>query len=91
METGYLQKESFYTFTEVKTFNIAKEMTTVIIDDSDVMVEPFITYARTLPFTTVIDEKKQSFEAAVAECNGHQASGFFDELRRQVKEHFQHA
>jgi len=35
--------------------------------------------------------KKKSFEEAVVECNGRPASEFFDELRRQVKEHFKNA
>ena len=39
----------------------------------------------------VAETKKKSFEEAVAECNGRPASEFFDELKRQVKEHFKNA
>jgi hypothetical protein len=39
----------------------------------------------------IAPEKKKSFEEAVAECDGRPASEFFDELRRQVKEHFKNA
>jgi len=66
-------------------------MTTVYIDSAGVQATNFVEYARTLPFATVVDEKKKSFEEACAECNGRPASEFFDELRYQIKEHFKNA
>ena len=38
-----------------------------------------------------IEMKKKKFEDAVVECDGRPASEFFNELRRQVKEHFNNA
>jgi len=66
-------------------------MTTVFIEDNSAQATSFVEYARTLPFTRVVAEKKMSFEEAVAECNGRPASEFFDELRYQIKEHFRNA
>ena len=66
-------------------------MTTVYIDSADAQATSFLEFARTLPFATVVDEKKKSFEEACAECNGRPASEFFDELRYQIKEHFKNA
>jgi len=42
-------------------------------------------------FRPVVEQKKKSFEQAVAECNGRPVSEFFDELRRQVKEYYKNA
>jgi len=66
-------------------------MTTVVIEDNDVQAKSFIEYIRTLPFATVVGTKKKSFEQAVRECNGRPASEFFDELRHQIKKHFENA
>jgi len=66
-------------------------MTTIIIEDKDVQANKFIDFVRTLPFATVVDRKKTTFEEAVAECDGRPASEFFDELTRQIKEHFKNA
>ena len=63
-------------------------MTTVIINNNGVQARSFIEYARTLPFATVVEEKKKSFEEAVVECNGVSVKTFTDELRRQIDEHF---
>ena len=38
-----------------------------------------------------VEAKKKSFEEAVTECDGRPASEFFNELRKQVKEHFKNA
>jgi len=64
---------------------------TLIIDSNNAQAASFIEYARTLPFATVVEEKRMSFEEACVECNGRPASDFFDELRYQVKEHFKNA
>ena len=63
-------------------------MTTVIIEDNSAQATGFIEYARTLPFTTVIKEKKMSFEEACAECNGVTVDYFFDELDKRIKKRF---
>jgi len=63
----------------------------MIIKDACPQAMQFVNYARTLPFITVIEATKKSFEEAVIECNGRPASEFFDELSRQVKEHFRNA
>ena len=64
-------------------------MTTIIIESNNVQARNFVEYARKLPFTKVLDAEKKSFSEAVVECNGRPASEFFDELRCQVKEHFE--
>jgi len=68
-------------------------MTTVIIEDNSVQAQCFVEYARTLPFTTVVAEKKMSFEEACKECNAVSVKTFTDELRRQIHKYFdeQHA
>ena len=63
-------------------------MTTIIIESNNVQARHFIEYARKLPFTKVLETEKKSFAEAVIECNGRPADEFFDELRNQVKEHF---
>ena len=63
-------------------------MTTIIIESNNVQARNFVEYARKLPFATVLEPEKKSFEEAVYECNGRPASEFFDELRYQVKEHY---
>ena len=63
-------------------------MTTVIIEDNSVQAKSFVEYARTLPFTTVIAEKKMSFEEACKECNAITVDAFFDELDERIKKRF---
>jgi len=63
-------------------------MTTILIESNNVQARNFVEYARTLPFTTVLEPEKKSFEEAGVEYNGRPASEFFNELRYQVKEHF---
>jgi len=66
-------------------------MVTVVIEENSPQAKKFLAYARTLPFVTVVEAKKKSFRAAVAECNGRPASEFFEEMRRQAKERFKNA
>jgi len=66
-------------------------MTTVLIDNNDVQAKSFVEYARTLPFATVVEKKKKSFEEACAECNAVTVDVFIDELKASVKEYFSHA
>ena len=63
-------------------------MATVIIEDNHVLAKSFVEYARTLPFATVITEKKKSFDEAVSECNGITVDAFFDELDERIKKRF---
>jgi len=63
----------------------------VEIDMKTTQAKQFIKFASTLPFATILTTGKKSFKEAVAECDGRPANEFFDELRRQVKEHFDNA
>jgi len=63
-------------------------MTTVIIEDNSVQAKSFVEYARTLPFTTVVAERKKSFEEACRECNAVSIKTFTDELRHRIHKHF---
>ncbi|MCL2739323.1 MAG: hypothetical protein FWE30_07745 [Bacteroidales bacterium] len=65
--------------------------TMVEIDTRTPQAKQFVKFTRTLPFATVVESKKKDFKEAVAQCDGRPAGEFFDELRRQVKEHFNHA
>jgi hypothetical protein len=60
-------------------------MTTVIINNNGVQARSFVEYARTLPFATVVEPKKKSFEEAVAECNAVSVDEFFDELNSRIE------
>ena len=64
------------------------KMTTVIIEDNGVQAKSFVEYARTLPFATIVTEKKKGFEEAVSECNGITVDAFFDELDERIKKRF---
>ena len=44
----------------------------------------------TMPVRPVVETRKMSFEEAVVECDGRPVSEFFNELRRQVKEHYRY-
>jgi len=66
-------------------------MTTVFVKNNSVQARSFIEYARKLPFATVVEEKKKSFEEAVAECNGVSVDEFFDELNSRIEKWTNHA
>jgi hypothetical protein len=68
-----------------------RDMTTVIVESNSAQATSFLEYARTLPFTTVVEERNQSFEEACAECNGVSVDEFFDELNERIKQYFQNA
>ena len=64
-------------------------MTTIIIEDiNSPQAKQFLEFVKTLPFATVVEEKKKSFREAAEECNSVPVSAFIGELRRQVDEHF---
>lgn len=67
-------------------------MATIIIDDiKSPQAKQFLEFAKTLPFATVIEEKKENFREATDECDAVLVSIFIDELRRRVDEHFENA
>ena len=66
-------------------------MTTVIVKNTGIQAKSFVEYARTLPFATVIEKNKKSFEEACAECNGVSVDVFIDELKASIKEYYKNA
>ncbi len=67
-------------------------MTTVIIEDNSPQARKLLEYIATLPFATVVEEKKKrSFHEAAEECNSITVDTFFDELDDRIKKHINHA
>ena len=66
-------------------------MTTVFIDSVDAQATSFVEFARTLPFATVVEEKKKSFEEASLECEAVSVDYFFDELNARIEKWADHA
>lgn len=64
------------------------DMTTIIIEENSPQAKQLLEYIKTLPFATVVEEKKKSFREAIKECNAVPVSAFIGELRRQIDEHF---
>jgi len=62
-------------------------MRTVLeIDMNTLQAQQFVEFARTLPFTTVMNEKKKmSFEEACAECGAVTVDAFIDELNARIE------
>jgi len=65
-------------------------MTTVLIEENNVQAKSFVEYARSLPFATVVEKKKKSFEEACAECNAVTVDVFIDELEKRIKQRYRH-
>lgn len=63
-------------------------MTTIIIEENSPQAKQLLEYIKTLPFATVVEEKKKSFREAAKECNAVPVSAFIGELHRQIDEHF---
>ena len=63
-------------------------MTTVLIEENSPQAKKLLEYIRTLPFATVVEEKKKSFREAAEECNAVSVDTFIGELDRQINEHF---
>ena len=59
-------------------------MTTIIIEENTPQAKQLLEYIRTLPFATVVEEKKKSFREAAEECNAVPVKIFTDELRRRI-------
>ena len=66
-------------------------MTTIIIEDNSPQAKQLLEFIKTLPYATVIEEKKKSFREAAEECNAVTVDTFFDELNDSIKKHFNHA
>ena len=67
------------------------DMTTIIIEENSPQAKQLLEYIKTLPFATVIEEKKKSFREAAAESNAVSADTFFDELDDRIKKRFGNA
>ena len=63
-------------------------MTTIIIEENSPQAKQLLEFIKTLPYATVIEEKKKSFREAVEECNAVPISDFIGELNRQINQHF---
>ena len=63
-------------------------MTTVVFKDNSYQARQLLSFISTLPFVEVIEEKKKSFAEASAECGAVSSKEFFNEVRRQVNEHY---
>lgn len=66
-------------------------MTTIIIEENSPQARQLIAYIKTLPYATVVEEKKKSFHEAAEECNSVSVDTFFDELDDRIKKRFDHA
>jgi len=66
-------------------------MATIIIEENSPQAKQLLEYIKTLPYVTVIEEKKKSFREAAEECNAVSVDTFFDELNDSIKKHFNHA
>ena len=66
-------------------------MATIIIEENSPQAKQFLEFVRTLPYATVIEEKKKSFREAAEECNAVSVDSFFDELDSRIKSRFNHA
>lgn len=61
-------------------------MTTIIIEENSPQAKKLLEYIKTLPFATVVEEKKKSFREAAAECNAVPVKEFTDELRQRIEQ-----
>ena len=66
-------------------------MTTIIIEENNPQAKQLLEYIKTLPFATVVEEKKKGFREAAEECNAVSVDAFFDELDGRIKKRFNHA
>ncbi len=66
-------------------------MATIIIEGNSRQAKQFLEYVKTLPFATIVEEKKKSFEEAAAECNAVSVDEFFDEVDERIRKRFSHA
>lgn len=62
-------------------------MATIIIEDNNPQARRLLEFIRTLPYATVLEEKKSS-RRAIEECHAVPISTFTHELHRQIDEYF---
>ena len=62
-------------------------MVTLMIDEESAQAKRFLEYAYTLPFTKVMEEKKD-FHKALKDCNAIPADEFFDELEHRLDKYY---
>jgi hypothetical protein len=63
-------------------------MTTIIIEENSPQAKKLLEYIKTLPYVTIVEEKKKSFREAAEECNAVPVGVFIEKLHRQIDEHF---
>ena len=68
-----------------------KNMATVFVEENTPEAKIFLEYTRTLPFVTIVETKKKSFEEAAAECDAVSVDTFFDELDSRIEKWDNHA
>lgn len=64
------------------------KMTTVIIEESSPQARKLLEYIKTLPYVTIVEEKKKGFREAAEKCNAVPVKAFVDELHQQIDKHF---
>jgi hypothetical protein len=65
-------------------------MTTIVIEENSLQAKRLLEYIKTLPFATVVEEKKKkSFSEAAEECNAVTVDTFFDEVDARIRKRFQ--
>ena len=70
-----------------------RDMTTIVINDNTQQAKQFVKHTRTLPVTTVKEEKIKRLSAwdqAIAE-GAVSVDEFIDELKHQLREHYKNA
>ena len=66
-------------------------MTTVIIEENSLQAKQLLEFIKTLPFATIVEEKKKNFSEAAEECDAVSVDAFFDELDNRIKKRFNRA
>ncbi|MDR2586203.1 MAG: hypothetical protein LBC84_08315 [Prevotellaceae bacterium] len=66
-------------------------MVTVIIKDQTAEARKFVEHVSTLPFATIVREKKKSFQEACADCKAVSVDSFVDELSARIEKWPDHA
>ncbi|MDF9831509.1 hypothetical protein [Parabacteroides sp. PF5-6] len=59
-------------------------MATIIIEDNNPQARRLLEFIRTLPYATVLEEKKSS-RRAIEECHAVTVDAFFDELDNRIE------
>lgn len=66
-------------------------MTTIIIEENNPQAKQLVEYIKTLPYATVVEDKRKSFREAAEECNAVSVDVFFDELNKRITKRFNNA